>query len=207
MSNPWLAIPLAKYEAHMALPEIGQAQWLAKELEFSVRQHSPKSVAVIGCAGGNGFDRLTGSVVERVVGIDINARYVEAVRCRFGGRIPGLELHVADIQFALPEIPPVDLIFAALILEYVDVPTTMRSLRLLCAAGGALVVIVQAADSDTEAVSRSPYKSIELLVPAMRLLNQADVREKAIANGFSPSSSRQVKLQSGKRFIVLSFCR
>src|SRR5262245_12932853 len=100
MSNPWLAIPLAEYEAHMALPEIGQAQWLADELELSVRQHSPKSVSVIGCAGGNGFDRLTGSVIERVVGIDINARYVEAVRSRFGGRIPGLELHVADIQFA-----------------------------------------------------------------------------------------------------------
>lgn len=206
MSNPWLAIPLAEYEAHMALPEIGQAQWLADELEFSVRQHSPKSVAVIGCAGGNGFDRLTGSFVERVVGIDINACYVEAARNRFGGRIPGLELHVADIQLALPEIPPVDLIFAALILEYVDVPAAMRSFRSLCAPGGALVVIVQAADSDMEAVSPSPYQSIQLLVPAMRLRNQADVRETAIANGFSPSSSRRVKLQSGKRFVVLSFC-
>ena len=170
MRKPWLAIPLAEYEGHMALPEIGHAQLLADELDFSVRQHSPKSIAVIGCAGGNGFDRSIGGVVDRVVGIDINPRYVEAVRSRFGGRIPGLELHVADIQFVLPKISPVDLVFAALILEYVDVPTTMSSFRSLCAPGAALVVILQAADSCTEAVSPSPYKSIQLLAPAMQLL-------------------------------------
>jgi hypothetical protein len=205
MSNPWLAIPLEEYERHMALPKIGQAQMLADELESSVRQHSPKSIAVIGCAGGNGFDRLIGDVVERVLGIDINPLYVEAARSRFGGRIPGLELHVADIQLALPRIEPVDLLFAALILEYVDVPMAMSSFRSLCAPGGTLVVILQAADLYTEAVSPSPYKSIRLLAPAMQLLSPDNVQEKAIANGFSPASSRHVKLRSGKRFVVLSF--
>ena len=151
------------------------------------------------------FDRLIGGVVERVVGIDINPDYVEAVRSRFGWRIPGLELHVADIQLALPKIAPVDLLFAALILEYVDVPTTMSSFRALCAPGGALVVILQAANSYTEAVSPSPYKSIQLLAPAMQLLNQADLQEKAIAAGFLLGSSRDVKLRSGKRFVVSSF--
>ena len=29
--NPWLTIPLADYEAHMALPQVGQAQLLAPE--------------------------------------------------------------------------------------------------------------------------------------------------------------------------------
>ena len=106
MENPWLSIPLAEYEGHMALPEIGQAEVLAAELEFVVRQYSPKSVAVIGCAGGNGLDRLVESGVERIVGIDINPAYVETVRRRFGSRIPGLELHVADVQSMLPQIAP-----------------------------------------------------------------------------------------------------
>jgi SAM-dependent methyltransferase len=205
MENPWLNIPLAEYEGHMALPEIGQAEMLAGELEFAVRQYSPKSVAVIGCAGGNGLDRLVESGSERIVGIDINPDYVETVRRRFRSRIPGLELHVADIQSMLPQIAPVDLIFAALILEYVDVPMSMRSFQRLCAPDGALIVILQAASPNVEKTSPSPYKSIQLLAPAMRLLDQGDVQERAIAAGFSLASSRVVGLRSGKDFVVLCF--
>ena len=205
MENPWLSIPLAEYEGHMALPEIGQAEVLAAELEFVVRQYSPKSVAVIGCAGGNGLDRLVESGVERIVGIDINPAYVETVRRRFGSRIPGLELHVADIQSVLPHIASVDLIFAALILEYVDVPMTMRAFQKLCVPDGALVVTLQAASPNVEKTSPSPYKSIQLLAPAMRLLDQGDVQERAIAAGFSLASSRVVSLRSGKDFVVLCF--
>ena len=205
MENPWLSIPLAEYEGHMALPEIGQAEMLAGELEFAVGQYSPKSVAVIGCAGGNGLDRLVESGIERIVGIDINPAYVETVRRRFRPRIPGLELHVADIQSMLPQIAPVDLIFAALILEYVDVPMTMCSFQNLCAPDGALVVILQAASPNVEKTSPSPYKSIQLLAPAMRLLDQGDVQERAVAAGFSLASSRVVSLRSGKDFVVLCF--
>ena len=205
MENPWLSIPLAEYEGHMALPEIGQAEMLAGELEFAVRQYSPKSVAVIGCAGGNGLDRLVESGIERIVGIDINPAYVQTVRRRFRSRIPGLELHVADIQSMLPQIAPVNLIFAALILEYVDVPMTMRSFLKLCAPDGALVVILQAASPNVEKTSPSPYKSIQLLAPAMRLLDQGHVQERAIAAGFSLASSRVVSLRSGKDFVVLCF--
>jgi 2-polyprenyl-3-methyl-5-hydroxy-6-metoxy-1,4-benzoquinol methylase len=134
---------------------------LAGELEFAERQYSPNSLAVIGCAGGNGLDRLVESGIERIVGIDINPAYVETVRRRFRSRIPGLELHVADVQSMLPQIAPVDLIFAALILEYVDVPMTMRSFQKLCAPDGALVVILQAASPNVEKTSPSPYKSIQ----------------------------------------------
>jgi trans-aconitate methyltransferase len=189
----------------MALPEIGQAQMLADELEFAVREHSPKSLALIGCSGGNGLNRLVGRAVERVVGIDINPAYVEAVRSRFGVQISGLELHIADIQFALPRLAPVDLLFAALVLEYVDLPPTMGNLRRLCTPGGTLVVILQAPSSDMEAVSASPYKSIQLLAPMLRPLDQEYVHQEAAAAGFLPASSRIVELRSGKRFVVLSF--
>jgi hypothetical protein len=53
IASPWLDIPLADYEGHMALPEIAQARMLAGELERAVRQHTPSSVAIIGCSGGN----------------------------------------------------------------------------------------------------------------------------------------------------------
>jgi hypothetical protein len=58
MSYPWPETSLAGSEAHMPLPGIEQTQHLVGELELAVRMHRPKSVAVIGCARGNGFDRL-----------------------------------------------------------------------------------------------------------------------------------------------------
>lgn len=35
MTNPWVAIPLADYEGHMASPAVGQAEMLA------VARHAP----------------------------------------------------------------------------------------------------------------------------------------------------------------------
>jgi hypothetical protein len=123
---------------------------------------------------------------------------------RFRSRISGLELHVADIQSALPQIRSVDLVFAALILEYVNVAMTMGSLQTLCAPDGALVVILQADGQNVEKTSPSPYKSIQLLAPAMRLLGVDDVKQQAVAAGFSLASSRVVNLRSGKDFVTLA---
>ena len=58
MNNPWLDVPLADYEGHMALPGIAQAQLLSDEFERVLANFSPVSVAVIGCACGNGLDVL-----------------------------------------------------------------------------------------------------------------------------------------------------
>jgi hypothetical protein len=56
-----------------------------------------------------------------------------------------------------------------------------------------------------EAVSASPYKSIQLLAPVLRPLDAEYVHQEAAAAGFLPASSRIVELRSGKRFVVLSF--
>jgi hypothetical protein len=64
----------------MALPEIARAQMLADELAGAVRRHAPSSVAIIGCSGSNGFVRLIGTTVERIVGIDIRGDGAGALR-------------------------------------------------------------------------------------------------------------------------------
>jgi hypothetical protein len=58
MSNPWLNIPLDDCEGHMSLPAIG-------------------------CAGGNGLDRIVGRTVERVVAVDVNPDYIERTHDRY----------------------------------------------------------------------------------------------------------------------------
>lgn len=205
MNNPWLKIPLADYENHMALPDIGQAAMLSAELERSVVEYSPGSVAVIGCAGGNGFDQLARLGVKRIVGIDINPTYVEETRLRYARRIPGLELYVADIQQAINGCRRVDLVFAALVLEYVDVRAALASFRSLCAKNGALVVILQAASSSLETVSRSPFESLQLLAPVMRLHDPTDFSDQARTCGFTFKFSRRITLPSSKSFDVVTF--
>ena len=61
MRNPWLDIPVADYEAHMALPAVGRSQLIADELGILLGAYSPGSVAIIGWPGGNGFDRIVGA--------------------------------------------------------------------------------------------------------------------------------------------------
>ena len=59
MHNLWLTIPLSDYEGHMWMPSIGQADMLSSQFASLLAEFSPASVAVIGSAGGNGFDRVS----------------------------------------------------------------------------------------------------------------------------------------------------
>ena len=64
MSHPWLEIPIADYEAHMALPSVGQAQLLSDALRRTVAEFRPRSLAVLGVAGGNGLESVFNSLAR-----------------------------------------------------------------------------------------------------------------------------------------------
>ena len=205
MRNPWLDIPLADYEAHMALPTVGQAQLIADELGTLVRAHSPTAVAVIGCAGGNGFDRVARTGVRRVIGVDLNPGYIEQARTRYQGLIPGLELHVADIQGSDALFAPVDLIYVALVLEYVDVARTMTVLKRHCSPNGVLAVLSQLPHEAMSDISPSPYASLQVLAPAMQLIAHDELQRHAGRAGFALERSRIATACGGKRFRIDEF--
>jgi SAM-dependent methyltransferase len=201
MKNPWLEVPLSDYEAHMALPTVAQAEMLAAQFSDALRMFSPESVAVIGCAGGNGFDRIP-SVTKRVVGVDINPGYIAAASSRYQGHIPGLELHVADVQSVPLAFDPVDLIFAALVFEYVSLPPALTNLSRVCRPGGRLVSVLQQPSPHGHAVSPSPYRSVQVLAPIMHLIPPAQFAECAASSGFGLESEKTLVLESGKEFSV-----
>ena len=178
---------------------------LFEEMAAAVVAHRPRSVAVIGCAGGNGFDLLTSPGLERVVGIDINPAFIEVTRARYHEAIKGLELHVADIAADLAGVVPVDLIFAGLVLEYVEIGRAMGSLRTLCREGGAMVVVLQQPGAGVPPVSPSPYQSLRSLGGSMQLLDPRLVTRCAESAGFQCLGQRNRVLPSGKEFAVVSF--
>lgn len=203
--NPWLEIPLADYEAHMSMPAIGQATMIADHLLALVTRLRPSTVAVIGCAGGNGFDRLSALSLERVVGVDINPGYIDQAAARYARQIRGLELYSGDIQHARQMFRPVDLIYAALVFEYVDITQSMRNLASHCVRGGALATLVQLPHESKNAVSPSPYSSLQRLAPAMKLVAPDDLAREAEAAGLALEDSNTIASPGGKLFAAQVF--
>jgi hypothetical protein len=202
MGTPWLDIPLGDYEGHMALPSIGQAKMLADHFERVITRYAPASVAVIGCAGGNGLERIDPDRIGRVVAVDVNPEYIKQTGSRHSHRLKGLELHCADVQSDSLEFEPVELMYAALLFEYVDVALALRSLKRNCRSGTILVTVLQLKNQGQETVSPSPFKSLGALAPAISLLAPEDLRRSAVAQGFIPTESELIESPSGKQFCV-----
>jgi len=205
MRNPWLAIPLSDYEGHMALPGIGQAQMLAQILADVHCKYTPQSLAVLGCAGGNGFDSVSPAITRRVVGVDLNPRYVAEAQARYGGRFQNLELYVADIEKNIPAFTPVNLVFAALILEYVDIDVVIARTRFMLETDGKLATVVQLPSSSSANVTPSPFASLRSLGDFMHLVPPDELRRTAQTNGYTQIESRIIAAEGGKHFQVQVF--
>ncbi len=189
----------------MALPEVAQAVLLGDVFAEMLEGHAPRSVAVLGCAGGNGFDRISPDVTKRVVGIDINPAYIGACGARFEGRIPGIELLVGDIEKDDFGFAPVDLVFAAFVLEYVDVAAALKRIRLMLVPSGTLATIVQLPSLSVAVVTPSPFARVQALSRVMRLVSPKGLQALAARQGLEQTESRQVESRAGKRFQVQTF--
>ncbi|MEW6251269.1 MAG: class I SAM-dependent methyltransferase [Planctomycetota bacterium] len=205
MDNPWLHVPLADYEGHMAAPEVAQARLLADMFAAALHSHRPASAAVLGCAGGNGFERIQPEITRRIVGIDLNPEYVREARVRFERRLPGLELYVGDVQRDRFEVAPVELVFAGLLFEYVDASATLPRLPGLLSPGGVLATVLQLPSPTLPEITPSRYPSLAALASIMRLVSPAALKVAAERCGFRETAACTVESAGGKRFSVQEF--
>jgi hypothetical protein len=207
MSSPWLSLPLADYEGHMSAPNVGQAELLAGVFTDALQKFRPATLAVIGCAGGNGFDRIDPQVVSRVVGVDINPAYLEVVASRYSGRFKVLELRSADISHERLEFEPVELVYAALVFEYVDVRSALRNLHFACDRGGHLVTLLQLPSAEAAAVTPTAFTSIRTLSTALEFVDPLAFEEMARNAGFALQYGTRATSVAGKEFAVHVFQR
>lgn len=205
MKNPWLDIPLADYEGHMALPNVGQAQLLSDVFAGALTKYAPRSVAVLGCAGGNGLDRVSSKVTERVVGVDLNPDYVQQARTRFDHQIPLLELLVGDVQTDEFTFAPVELVFAGLLFEYVDAEAVLAKIRAMLCPGGTLLTVVQLPSTAIPEITPSQFASLSALSSVMRLVPPKLLRQLAAAHGYCETEAQTVEAAGGKEFRVQAF--
>jgi len=206
-SNPWLSIPLEDYEGHMGLPSIGQAQALSAEFGRLLCQYQPRSLVLVGCAGGNGLEWVDSAVTCRTVVLDINPDYVETTRKRYEERIPGLEALACDIAMFDPALlrKPVGLVFSGLILEYVPLLPVLQTLREMLRQGGILGCVLQEKSDVLSDVSPSPFTSLSRLSCHMHLVSPEVLVAISGAIGLRLIERRRCIMPNGKALLSLAF--
>ncbi len=204
MKNPWLDIPLEDYESHMTLPQVGQSQLLCQLLSEAIESYRPSSIALLGCAGGNGLERIPSTSVKRAVGIDINQDYLERTADRYKDQIPNLELFAGDLEVDRFVFDPVDLVFAGLIFEYVESKKLLLQALSMLAGEGRLISVIQL-PSQIEDVTPSPYTSLKIISSVLHVVPPDKLKTLAHEIGFKVELERVVTATGGKAFQVNTF--
>lgn len=203
--NPWLEIPASDYENHMSAPNVGQLQMLNKIFEDVLDEFNPKSICILGCTTGNGFEHLINRNINEIIGIDINKNYLEECYNRFHNSLPQLKLICADLNEIDLHSNKFDLIHAALIFEYVDVKKVLNKIKKWLKHQGILCAVFQLPSENATPVSETPYVSLKSLSSIMTLFDKAEI-EKMIKEKFLLINSYNVNLPQNKKFFVV-YCR
>lgn len=202
MKNPWLQILSEEYEAHMSAPHVQQLQVLNEIFRKVMDQFNPRSICILGCTNGNGFEHLIGRELEKVIGVDINYRYLAECRAWFAEDLPALNLLCADIDELEMSESQFDLIHAALVFEYIDVNKAILKLSKWLSYGGILSVVLQLQSEKSKPVSETPYESIKQLGSIIKLVDVKEFVYLAEKSGLQEIYSTRVNLQEGKGFYV-----
>ncbi len=206
MSNPWLSIPLADYEGHMDSPEVHQLGALAELFAEALAYCRPASVAVLGIAGGNGLCHVDRTITKRIVGLDVNPSYLEAVRSRHA---PGddLELRCVDLAEQRVHLQPVQLVHAALVFEHAGVDLCLENALSLVDPGGALSVVLQLPTEVEQNVATSRFPSMQTLKSHFSLVEPEWLCQTLAERGFRLTHEVRRTLPAGKGFWMGVFRR
>ena len=199
MSNPWLAVPLSDYEEHMRSVQIRQLDALSDLFAEALGWCRPLSVAVLGVAGGNGLDHIDTKITTRIVGLDVNPQYLEAVRERYS-HLPGLEIHCLDLSEQDVGLEPVQLVHAALIFEHAGTDRCLENAISMVVPGGNLSVVLQLPTESGQTVGTSQFSSIQLLKAHFSLIGAAWLCESLTRRGLRLVHQTIRPLAAGKGF-------
>ncbi len=203
--NPWLQISLSDYELHMESPLVNQASMLAEVPGTCVMLFRPQSVAIFGCSGGNGLERICSATVERVMGIDINPEYICVSSSRYQSAFRRVQFMVADLEVECPNFEPVELIFAGLLFEHVKAAPVLNCIQSRLQNDGRFVTVLQLPSAEASKVTSTGISSLEMLSGTMQLQSPPEFKATASAAGLISIEERVIKSSTGKRFQPLTF--
>ena len=201
MKNPWLDIPYADYENHMA--EVGQTQVLNKLVENALNKEQPQKFALLGCATGNGLEHIQPNITKEVHAIDINPTFLEKTKEKFDEKI-NLHIHQVDIENDELPVKEIDLFFVGLVLEYVKNPETALSKIIdSLSERGKLLLIIQKS-KQTSIITKTKYSSLQTLSTISKEVNENEISI-ILEKKLSLVDKEEIALNSKKSFLVLYY--
>ena len=155
MNNPWEDISLSDYENHMSLDSVKQLQAMNSIMKEQFGAYPVDTAMVLGVAGGNGLEHVSGDKYKTVYGVDINADYLKAVEARYGALEGVLECIKADIINECDKLPEAQLVIANLLIEYIGYEAFMKAMMRVRPLY--ISCVIQINIDEHQWVSDSPY--------------------------------------------------
>lgn len=196
----WRRVPASDYDGHMDHPAVDQSRLLADLLGEAVRAGRPSRLLIPGAATGNGLERLWGLSLERVTAVDVVPAYLDLLRARHAAALPGLEIVEADLEEWNPAPTAYDLVWCALVLEYVRPAPLLHRLARALVPGGRLRLLLQLPAEGHGRVSDTPFTGVRRLEPVIALQDPCDVARLAVEAGLEALAERRVASSAGKPF-------
>lgn len=196
----WRRVSAADYDGHMGHPAVDQSRLLADLLDELARRLRPARLLVPGAATGNGLERLRGLGLGRVTAVDVVPEYLDRLRLVHADHLPGLEIVQADLEDWRPEPGAYDLVWCALVLEYVRPGPLLEGLARALVPGGHLALLLQQPADGHGRVSETPFAGVRVLEPAISLRDPAEVAGLARQTGLGLVEERRVLSSAGKPF-------
>jgi len=207
MENVWNKIPLEDYELHMQYKSVGQLHLLNNLTKKYLEKLCPEIVMFLGIAGGNGLEHIDNNVTSQVFGIDINQNYLEETKKRFKEQIPNLNLVNTDITSRTTEkITKANLIWAALIFEYVEIGKCFEFINNNIQDNGYLIATIQE-NNGVSSVSKTGIETIKSLGQIFRLIGEDDLLSFADKFGFVKTDFEENILPNKKSLKTYTFIK
>lgn len=154
-NHPWKEISLDTYEAHMSLSSVQQLQKMNHIMKEQFAAYPVTTAAVLGIAGGNGLEHADTEKYRCIYGVDINDKYLQAVRQRYGGLGETLQLLLLDLATEYDRLPQADLVIANLLIEYIGYPFFQKCVQQM--KPKYVSCVLQVNEGTNSWVSESPY--------------------------------------------------
>jgi len=199
--NPWSLVSAAAYEEHLGSAGAGLLSPLSALFQKVYAARHPMRLAVLGVATGNGLEHVDPAITRRVVGVDVNLSYLAVARQRYMRLGPALQLLCADAEGVELEPGGIDLVHAALLLEFVDPRVALPRAASWLAPGGALSLVLQL-PGGPPLMPATADPALQAVAERMRLVTPEEVRRITAAAGLVERRAFVVPLRAGRRLFA-----
>ncbi|MCM1252641.1 MAG: methyltransferase type 11 [Clostridium sp.] len=203
MLNPWEEISLSDYENHMQLASVMQLQNMNQMMKSQFNAYSVSSVMILGIAGGNGLEHIDREKYQKVYGIDINAKYLKAVKERYADMADILECIQLNLMEETNKLPRAELLIANLLIEYIGYDCFQKAVEQVQPQYVSCIIQI---NTDNSWVSDSPYIHVfDNLNKVHHQMDEDSLIQTLKSSGYKLITQIEKPLPNGKKLVQLNF--